>query len=222
MDEAAFPWQADWYRSLVEATLGPRLDDRYRLWFVDHAMHTSPMAHAGRPAACADDPRSISYAGVLQQALRDLSNWVEHGMAPPASTNYEVVDGQVQLPPTVEARKGIQPIVSVTANGRSRADVAVGETVEFSAVIEVPAGTGMVVGAEWDFEGGGDYPVSEPFDNINAASSRVTVAAAHAFSEPGTYFPALRATSQREGDVHSPFAAGAEPRPRPRRRPVVE
>src|SRR5208282_1170074 len=33
MDEAAYPWQADWYRRQVEAALGPRLDEVFRLWF---------------------------------------------------------------------------------------------------------------------------------------------------------------------------------------------
>jgi hypothetical protein len=32
------------------------------------------------------------------------------------------------------------------------------------------------------------------------------VNATHAFSEPGTYFPALRVASQREGDAGTPFA----------------
>src|SRR4029077_1777127 len=40
MDEAAFPCQALYYRGLVEAALGPKIDDQFRLWYVDHAMHT--------------------------------------------------------------------------------------------------------------------------------------------------------------------------------------
>jgi hypothetical protein len=39
MDEAAYPWQALWYRKKVDAQLGAALDDQYRLWFVEHAMH---------------------------------------------------------------------------------------------------------------------------------------------------------------------------------------
>ena len=42
MDEAAYPWQADWYRSQVQQALGDRLGDQFRLWFVDRAMHTGP------------------------------------------------------------------------------------------------------------------------------------------------------------------------------------
>ena len=130
-DREAFPWQSDWYRSRVEEHLGESTDDNFRLWYVDHALH-----HDG---ANQEDPtRTISYLGVLQQALRDVAAWVENGVAPPASTDYVVVDGQVQVPPTAAERKGIQPVVTLTANGGERADVRVGEPVTFSAGIEVP------------------------------------------------------------------------------------
>ncbi len=205
MDEAAFPWQADWYRTLVEAALGPRLDDNYRLWFVDHAMHTTQTALPTDPRPVATT-RVISYVGVVEQALRDLSAWVEKGLAPPASTVYKVVDGQVEVPPTAAERKGIQPVVMMNANGGACAKVAVGETVEFSAVIEVPPGAGTVVAAEWDFEGAGDYPVTEQFDATSSSMTCVTLKTTYAFSKPGTYFPALRATSQRQGDFKTRIA----------------
>jgi len=92
MDEVAYPWQADWYRSLVESYLGSRLDDQYRLWFVDHAMHTTQTANPGDPRPVRTT-RVVSYASVLQQALRDVSAWVEKGLAPPESTAYKIVDG---------------------------------------------------------------------------------------------------------------------------------
>jgi len=205
MDEAAVPWQADWYRTLVQAALGSRIDDSYRLWFVDHAMHTAPYDAPGDPRPVRTT-RVVSYSGVLQQALRDLSDWVERGLAPPPCTAYQIVDGQVHVPATARARRGIQPVVDVLANGAVRADVAVGETVEFSAVVEVPPGSGTIVYAEWDFEGGGDFPAVENFGDTDCAFSTLTLTAAYAFSEPGTYFPALRATSQRQGDARTPFA----------------
>jgi hypothetical protein len=37
-------------------------------------------------------------------------------------------------------------------------------------------------------------------------SALVTVKGSYSFPRPGTYFPALRATSQREGDAATPFA----------------
>lgn len=46
-----------------------------------------------------DDPtRIVSYPGVLQQALGDLSAWVEKGIEPALSTNYNISDGQVIIP----------------------------------------------------------------------------------------------------------------------------
>ncbi len=199
MDEAAYPWQADWYRSLVQAALGPRLDDNYRLWFVDYGMHTSPRTMTGdRPPAATT--RFIDYSGVVRQALRDVAAWVEKGLAPPPSTTYKVVDGQVHVPPTASERKGIQPVVELKANGGVRADVAVGEAVEFTAVIEVPPGAGTIVSAEWDFEGAGDYPLAEKLDDTNSSFSCLALKTTYAFSKPGTYFPALRAGSQRQGN----------------------
>jgi hypothetical protein len=204
MDEAAYPWQADWYRRQVQAALGPRFDDQFRIWFVDRAMHTGPWPTRSEPRP-ARTTRVVPYVGVLQQALRDVSAWVEHGLPPPASTEYAVVDGQVVVPPTAAARKGIQPVVSLTANGAERAEVAAGEVVTFEARIDVPAGTGSVVAVEWDFEGAGDFPVSEPFEFAAPDGSSVTARASYAFSAPGTYFPALRATSQRQGDAKTRF-----------------
>jgi hypothetical protein len=205
MDEAAFPWKADWYRSLVQEKLGPRLDDQYRLHFVDHAMHTGPWVGPGDPRPVITT-RIVNYMGVVQQALRDVSDWVEKGLAPPESTTYELVDGQVVVPPTAAERKGIQPVVTVRANGSERADVAVGETVEFTAVIDVPPGTGTVVSAHWDFEGDGDYSLREQFDYTNSSFTRMKLKTTYAFSEPGTYFPSLRVASHRQGNFKTRFA----------------
>ena len=197
VDEAAYPWQADWYRSKVKAELGEKFDDNYRLWFIDNAMHTPPVISPidSHPAITT---RVINYGGILQQALRDMSAWVEKGVAPPASTTYKVVDGQVEVPPTAAERKGIQPVVTLTVNGGERADVKVGKKVKFSAVIETPPNAGTVVGVEWDFEGDGDYPITEQFKETK--SNHVEVKTTYTFSKSSTYFPAIRVTSQRQGD----------------------
>jgi len=200
-DEAAYPWSADCYRRRVMAALGPQFEDRYRLWYVDNTMHTTQSA-APNDAHPVVTTRVISYQGVLQQALRDLVAWVEKGVTPPESTAYKVVDGQVIVPPTARERKGVQPVVSVQANGGARADVKVGQAVEFTAVAEAPAKAGVIVKAEWDFEGAGEYPVASEIK----PQSRLAVTTKYAFSKPGTYFPALRVTSNRQGDAHSPYA----------------
>jgi hypothetical protein len=194
MDIDALAWQADWYRSQVAQALGSGFEDSFALWFIDHAQHDNPAntrAHA----------HTVSFAGALQQALRDLSTWVEKGVRP-ADTRYTVTDSQVTLPGTASERGGIQPIVDLRANGAVRADVKVGEPVLFAATIEVPPKAGKVVAAEWDFEGVGTYPVAA---SLESAQTIVHLSASHAFAKPGTYFAVLRATSQREGDTQTPY-----------------
>jgi hypothetical protein len=204
-DEIAYPGQADWYRRKVASALGDRIDDRYRVWFTDHAMHQDPAVMPRVDITPARSTHIVNYRGVLEQALRDVAAWVERGVAPPPSTNYEVCDGQVFLPSTAAERRGIQPVVHLTANGGVRADVAVGEPVLFSALVEVPPGGGTVVAAEWDFEGNGDFPEVEPLTNEDVSYTSLTLTREHRFASPGTYFPALRATSQRLGQSDSPF-----------------
>jgi hypothetical protein len=209
MDEAAYPWQADWYRSRVRAALGENFDDQYRLWFVDNAMHVTPANYMspseGGPTDAGTswvDSHIISYAGILQQALRDVAAWAEQGIAPPESTSYEMDDGQVVIPATAAARKSIQPVVALTANGSQRADVRVGQAVDFAATAEAPPGTGSIVLAEWDFDGKGAYPERSTV----APSPEVTVRATHTFTTPGTYFPAVRVAAHRDGDDKTPYA----------------
>jgi hypothetical protein len=196
MDIDALPWQADWYRTKAKEALGSRLDDNFRLWFIDHTQHTPP-------AGSAAEARTVSYQGVLEQALRDLSAWVEKGVRPPTNTRYTVVQSQVQVPAHAAQRGGIQPVVKLKANGLERAQVGVGQSVTFLAQISVPPNTGKVVAAEWDFLGAGDYPVA---GKIATLQPSVTVKATYSYSKPGTYFAVLRATSQREGDSQTPYA----------------
>jgi hypothetical protein len=200
MDQDALPWQGDWYRSKVKEALGDRIDDSFRLWYVEHALH-SDGARQG------DTTHTVSYLADLYQALRDVSAWVEKGVPPPPTTGYKIVDGQVVVPPTAAERKGIQPVVTVKANGSVRAEVSAGKPVTLTATIDVPPNTGKVVSAAWDFEGAGTFSNTAEIarSNSNDSGSRVTLKVTHVFSKPGTYFPALLATSQREGDPVSSY-----------------
>lgn len=199
-DREAYPWQCDWYRQRVKENLGNNTDDNFRLWYTDHALH-------GDAASQLDDAtHAVSYIGILQQALRDLSAWVEKGIAPPATTNYKIEDGQVIIPPTANERKGIQPVVTLKANGGVRADLKAGQPVTFTAVVEVPEHTGKVVAADWDFEGKGTYSDSGKFKPVDKTGSNVTLKATYTFTKPGTYFVALRVASQRQGDKKTPYA----------------
>ena len=199
MDIDATPWYADWYRTQVKKHLGNKIDDRYRLYFNDFAMHGNPGSNPGANA------RTIDYTGMLQQTVRDVAAWVEQGVQPPKGTNYKVdKDTQVQVPPLLGLlRGGMQPVVTLLANGRERADVKAGDTVTFLALIDVPPKTGKVVAAEWDFLGVGNYPVAQPAGDLG--KSTVILKQTFTFTAPGTYFPVLRAASQRNGDPNDLF-----------------
>lgn len=194
-DREAMPWQADWYRRRVQENLGARTDQNFRLWYTDHAVHGDEPT----PEAAS---RIVTYVPVLQQALRDLAAWVEKGVPPPPSTSYQIVKGQVVVQPAATVRKGIQPVVSLRANGRERAEVGVGRPVTLTGTIDVPPGTGSVVAAEWDLDEAGTFPVNSP---VTRGARRITVSTTYRFDRPGTYFPALRGTSQREGNAALPY-----------------
>ena len=196
-DGDALPWQADWYRKKVAAAEGIQIDDKYRLWYVDNANHTDPTSERQQTHA-------VAYSGTVQYALRELSAWVEEGIAPPATSEYRVQDGQVHVPTSAAERKGIQPVVRLTVNGGERVDVAGGEVVTFSARIEVPEAPGKVVSAKWDFEGAGSFADAAALDTPTSEALHLT--ATHVYTSPGTYFPALRVSSQREGNPGTPFA----------------
>jgi len=213
MDREAFAWQADWYRSRVKQNLGDSTDNDFRLWYTDHALHGD--------ITIEDDPtRTVSYLGILQQALLDLSAWVEKSIAPAATTNYKIVDGQVVIPPTADQRKGVQPVVVLKVSGSKRADVKVGQPVTFTAEVEVPKGMGKVVSAAWHFDGAIDdiskrngwlfdrsssFPVKGTFTPVDKTGSRVELKTTYTFTKRGTYFPTLRVASQRQGDANTLF-----------------
>ena len=203
MDEAAYPWQADWYRARVAATQGARFDDKYRLYYVDHAMHTTRSYNSRDGMYPAAQTRVVSYQGVLQQALRHLADWVEEGIAPPASTGYTVNDGQVLLAPEAGDRKGLQPVVRLSVNGGDRIEVKTGEEVEFEAVIESPPNAGLLVSAKWDFDGKGEFPESSAIDS---PARRLTLKKRHTFTEAGSYFPSLLVSSELDGRQDAAYA----------------
>ena len=205
LDEIAYPQQAAWYHRRVQGVLGDAVDDRYRVWFVDHAMHGGPMMRPDETTRPARNTRIVSYRGVLEQALRDVAAWVEQGVAPPASTAYEFVDGQIVVAPAANERGGIQPVVTLTADGDVRAEVAVGDTVELAALVEVPPGAGTIVAAAFDFEGTGEFADEVPLDNEATSYTSTTFRSSHEFGAPGTYFPALRVVSHRQGEPDNPF-----------------
>lgn len=201
-DREAMPWQGDWYRSQVVKQQSAQADANFRLWYVDHALHGDLS-----PEAMGEDrTRIVSYVPVLHQALRDLSRWVEQGVPPPASTRYTIQNGQVTVPREAGERLGVQPVISLTADGAltpGRVETHVGDVVTFRGTIAAPPGSGKVIEAAWDFDGAG------AFDTPSTIVGREPVAAVsqtHRFERPGVYFVALRGIVQRDGDRTTPYA----------------
>jgi hypothetical protein len=198
-DREAFAWQGDFYRDKVKANLGDKADENFRLWYTDRALH-------GDLSKQEDPTRTISYLGVLQQALRDLSAWCEKGIEPASSTQYKIEDGQVIVPSGANDRKGIQPVVNLTVNANKKVETKVGKSVSFEAIVKVPKGTGKIVSAEWDFEGQGTFPIKTKDIVFDEEKGLTTLKMTYKFTKAGTYFPTLRVASQREGDAQTPFA----------------
>ncbi|MFF7490147.1 PKD domain-containing protein [Streptomyces luteogriseus] len=196
VDTDANPWPGDWYRARVKEALGGRYEDDFRLWYNDNADHLEGPVTGARAA------RLVEFTGILQQALRDLSAWVEKGVKPARTTSYDVTGSQISVPEHAANRRGIQPVVDLTVDGTDRIEVRAGTPVTFKAHIEVPPGAGRVVHTEWDFAGTGDF-AAKPF---GPPRTTVEIRQTFTYTEPGTYFPVLRATAQREGDTATPFA----------------
>lgn len=192
LDVGSFPWHSDWYSARMKAHFGESFNDHFRVWFNDNADHYDNGASTYTV---------VQYDGILEQALRDLSAWVEQGVAPAESTQYKVVDGQIKLPESATERKGIQPVVDLLVNGTTKIYVKAGQRVTFQGKATVPSGYGKVVKTEWDFEGTGNYKEL----SLRTPEASVTESVYFTYSKPGTYYPVLRVTAQRDGVKESPF-----------------
>ncbi len=210
LDVSAYPWSADWYRQQAQGALGD-LPGSFRLWYMDNADHGPDIA--GMSAGVAFEHSAhvadhiVSYLGEVQQALLDLDAWVARGIPPPESTNYRIdADDQVQLAPEAELRAGIQPVVtlgvgrSLDASSHTTALAKKGAVVALWARAQTPPSSGKIVKAEWDFEGDGHFTARPVTIGHEVALKEV-----HAFVRPGTYFPVIRVTAQRDGDANTPF-----------------
>ncbi|KAJ4256904.1 hypothetical protein NW762_009000 [Fusarium torreyae] len=196
LDYDAFPWHADWYRYQVKKALGSRFSDNFRLYFAENADH---QIH-GIPKPLSN--RLVEPSGLYERHLRDLSAWVENGIEPPAQTAYTIKHGQVLLPKSAEQRRGIQAVVELTVDNKTRYTAKPGQLVCFTARVEVPADAGSVTSIEWDFEGNGTFVKRD----YGEAHSRMYVKVSHAYRKPGIYYPGVRVTVHAGGDAESPYA----------------
>lgn len=190
------------YDARIRANLADRVDEHYRLWFVQNSPHGTP-EFIGPATTSERDPgvwrgRLVSYDGVTAQALRDVIRWVEDDVAPPFYTGVHLTrDNALVYPPTAAGRGGVQPVVTVAVDGAALAEIRVGESVALTGTGEQPPGAGAIVAAEWDFEGRGDWaPADTPVDG---ASSTVSATVSHTYTAPGTYFAGFRVGAHRDG-----------------------
>jgi hypothetical protein len=196
-DASLWPSQGVGMKNNVERERGPEeAKQHFRLRWADNAEHV-PAAFVPNMPNRASNTWLIDYCPVIEQSLADLAAWVEEGIEP-ADTAFQYLDGKITLPSTAAERGGIQPVVSVTANGASRIEVAVGEEFTVQVDAEVPNGAGAIIGVKWDFDGSGSYPFAHDVDGTNA---KVALSTTHAFDRPGTYFVTALVESHRDGDV---------------------
>lgn len=189
-DLDAFPVNGNYYHERIKE-MGREND--FRIWYNENANH-----HASNSIKSL-----IDYTGVLEQALLDLSDWVEHGIEPPKSTSYTVVNNQIAVEECVTTRGGIQPKVELMANEVTCATIKSGDQVGFSAKIQVPPGTGKIVSVEWDFTGEGKY-VDGGFTMLSEGTW--TANASYTYDDDRIYFPQVRVASKRGGDTTTFFA----------------
>ncbi|HEX5586936.1 MAG TPA: hypothetical protein VFZ17_06485, partial [Acidimicrobiia bacterium] len=189
-----------WTHKIVDRQ-GDSRHDRYRMWWIENSPHGDPEmllpAVTNQKDGKKWNAELVSYYGATSQALRDLVRWAEEGIAPSPGTTYEFTgDGGVVLPQTAGERGGVQPVVSLTANGGAKAEVKVGEPVRLQGVAVQPPGSGFVAYGEWDFEGSG-----RGMERVSAEtdSETLTLDATHSFTQPGTYFVTFRAGGHRDG-----------------------
>lgn len=196
-DESAFPWQADWYRRKVASVNPEKEEEIFRLWFMEHCNH-------GDVSAMPNAPHLVPYLGALHQALLSVSDWVERGIVPNASSVYTVDDGQVIPAATANERKGVQPVVTLKVNGSDCVHVKVGEKVFFEAYAEVPEKGGKITYIDFSFEGETEYSERGRLEFIEDRS-KVISKTSHIYNTPGTYFAVARAKSNLNGDSEDIF-----------------
>jgi hypothetical protein len=137
--------------------------------------------------------------GIFQQSIQDLMAWAERGIAPPRSTQYTIRNGQVIAAPRAADRHGLQPVMTLTANGAARAVVGVGQPVNLAAVIEMPPKTGPVVQYNWTVDGTAEAPT-----NLTSTQPQVNVTRTMTFDKPGTHVVRLIVHGQRDGLLDPP------------------
>jgi hypothetical protein len=123
-----------------------------------------------------------------------------------------VIDNQIYPAKTAAERKGIQPTITLLANGETCARVKAGEEVNFTAIVQVPEGAGEITSIAFAFEASHEFKENEldwafPYkgqirhtleNGLYGADSSIS----HVYDKPGTYFASVRVCAERGGDAN--------------------
>jgi hypothetical protein len=131
----------------------------------------------------------VRWFAPLRKSMDDLMAWVETGAAPPPGTGFKLSElNQVELAPTAAARHGYQPVVSLSASGKTgRFEVEANQPVQFRAIAEDP--DNEIVRLEIDYDGDGKFE-----EKKDCAGRRQTAELSHTYAKPGTFFATVRVT----------------------------
>lgn len=208
MDESTCPWCADWYKGKVAESRGNT--DEFRLYYMENTMHGD--------VAWLENNMVTNYLGALQQALLDVSAWVEKGIEPLPDTEYRYENGQIYVPDNAKERRGMQPVVTLTANGETCLYVKAGEPVKLEAKALLPQGAGYISKVRFapeelrEFPSMADqkalnaYPVESDFEVIEEDGLAGAKAAyTYIYTEPGTHFASVQVRSTRSGKKDDTF-----------------
>lgn len=128
---------ANWYAGRIRTALGTAdFKNHVRVYLNDNADHLDAPPVDGVRATYL-----VDWYGSVYQALRDLSAWAEDGVTPPSSTAYRADGAVITVPKRAAARKGIQPVVDLSIDGRDRVKIKSGQRVVFVANAKTPVGS---------------------------------------------------------------------------------
>ena len=189
LDHLVYPVSIARYFDKVRAALGDRAGDMLRVYWNENHSHGNPLTGEAN--------RIVERDSTWHAAFQYMVQWVEHGTPPPGDTVAAVAPGSVTFPASAAERRGIQPVVTATANGARLIVVAPGTLVSLGGFAESPIGN--IGRYEWDFEGNSQYDCSSPpAGGLPACGAgfvpgqAVSTPASRIYTTPGTYTATLR------------------------------
>ena len=204
MDEAAYPWQADWYRRPGAGGAGrrarrpvPRLVRRPR-----HAHWPTVRSSRATTARCARRGSSATAACSSRRCATSPPG--SSTGVPPHSDRYEMVDGQVLVPAPAAERKGVQPGGRPHRQRRAGPGRRGGRRApsSFTADVEVPPGTGTIVVGRVGLRRGRRLP-ADGRDARRLVGPARPLGVAH-LHRAGHLLPGVRVASQRRRALGEP------------------